>query len=150
VEGTQLSAGVLHLFQVQRVVPAFLSVVLLVAQFVCCQPSFVLPDGSKCAACPVLQHEDQKPDDELASQDHGDCHDCCTLEACQGENKLKNAAKSNERVPDSLLAVQPEPQCFQCLVPIVSQPRLAYEGLHPSATEPTSSRDRAPPFLSFS
>jgi hypothetical protein len=133
-----------------RLLSVVLSVVLLAAQFVCCQPSFILPDGSECTTCLTLQELESSKSAGLTDADHGDCHDCCTLEACQGENKLKNAAKSNERVVDSLLAVLPEPLSVQCLVPVFSQSMPAFEEAFSSSPELNSSRNRAPPTLSFS
>lgn len=65
----------------------FMAVLLLVVQMHLCSPTFRFADGRECATCPTLLHPAVPESASVNSPDqHGDCHDCCSLNSCQDES----------------------------------------------------------------
>lgn len=58
-----------------------LALVLLLTQLHCCEPQFVRPSGETCAECSTIV--EQSKSSVLASDTHGDCHDCCEIRECK-------------------------------------------------------------------
>lgn len=69
---------------IRKVGAAVYAVLFLFGQFHMCQTAYELPSGAECAVCPTLEHEEgpTSHDAQLTAK-HNDCHDCCTIGACE-------------------------------------------------------------------
>lgn len=70
----------------------WLTVLLLLAvQLHFCSANYELPNGQACVECPTLSDDHSVPaDGRVSSTDHGDCHDCCELKACDDSGAQKS------------------------------------------------------------
>lgn len=117
----------------------------LVAQFHVCVSQFVLPDGEICRECPELSDRQPLPKQPvLTAEKHGDCHDCCTVQACDDHSsKSPTAIKTSPNLEWSGLLSSVEPFVAPDHVqPHTSAPRLT--GC-PTTGPPLPSSPRAPP-----
>ncbi len=69
---------ILNLRWVQQILIA----IIALGQAHFCEPIYELPSGKACLACPTLSHPPATI--SVIAEDHGDCHDCCELRACNG------------------------------------------------------------------
>ena len=59
--------------------------VLMLGQFHGCPPEWLTAKGTACVECLGLQDDHSELGDE-----HGDCHDCCSLRSCEHEEVSAN------------------------------------------------------------
>ncbi|MFZ4507658.1 MAG: hypothetical protein ACOYON_08200 [Fimbriimonas sp.] len=118
---------------------------LVLPQIHWCPPSFRLLDGSPCFTCPSLTQIEAAQDEHqnLASGEHGDCHDCCTLQACEKETK----AQPN-LIQASLLFIDIPPTIRIAIIrpPEVETSIPTFKAGCPPTGPPDESASRAPPF----
>lgn len=134
--------------KVRRLVSILLTTILLAAQVVCCQPTFVLPDGSECKTCRQIEHEAENSQAGLAENGHGDCHDCCSLQGCDGKER-QSPAKTSERLLDAAVAILPAHLEFSPQDLSLPSVRTPYEPLRRKDVLAGVVSGRAPPFFSF-
>lgn len=127
----------------------FLILTFLLGQSHLCPSEYVLPSGQSCRVCPNLDHAPKlkgaSSQDALQAR-HGDCHDCCTVKAC---DKDPQPVKADSKRATTFTAILPP---TFVLIPIVIA-RIRAE--LPTAVElylphgpPTGRGSRAPP-ISF-
>ena len=130
----------------QKAGAAFFAVLMLLGQFHFCEPAYELPSGNTCAVCPELAHDDTEATEPQIAASHGDCHDCCTIEACQSEVKPVPAVVTSANL---LFAAAVLPAQAEILVPIAPEcePVTWWHSGAPPTGPPSLTSARAPPRL---
>lgn len=123
----------------------FLAALLLLLQVHVCSAEYQLPDGRACSVCATLE---DSHDASLSDSDHGDCHDCCEISACE--------AADNDA---GIRSASPLPTFSLCLTAIVSAPVFALVRVsndpygiaesYPPTGPPLLTVSRGPPFFSL-
>ena len=121
----------------------------LVAQFHVCVSQFVLPDGEVCRECPELSdHRPLPKHPVLSAEKHGDCHDCCTVQACDDHSsKSPTAVHSPNLEWFGLVATKELVALPELTIIRATAPKLT--GC-PTTGPPLSASPRAPPASSLS
>jgi hypothetical protein len=126
-----------------------LAMLLVVANLHFCREQFFLPDGALCVTCPTLEHENaETPSQALkASNDHGDCHDCCTVKPCDDETPDDVAAQASSLVIPIAVLAERAPTLRLPLIELVPCEYLVLAG-HPPTGPPIEILGRGPPSIS--
>ena len=129
---------------------ALILIWLIVAgQLHACSSAWILPDGSKCPACPIepciasssLQCQNQVKFGLAASND---CHDCCKLSSCGDHQETPKAVQSQQHDP-VLAILAPTISPAGSRIVVCSAIFTHIEEGFPNAP-PSASSSRAPPF----
>ena len=128
--------------QFSRLVALVLATLLFATQLHLCEPTYTLPTGEKCSACPGIASLSQSRTNQLVTKT-GDCRDCCKLTGCHDNTKTAVVAVTAPQVVPAILHCQTE--LVLCLLIVdapVSVPRI--EGIPPTGP-PSPDNSRAPP-----
>jgi len=126
-----------------------LALVLIVANLHWCREQFFLPDGALCGTCPTLEHKDSLDFERAltATDNHGDCHDCCTIKPCDDETPDDVAAKASSLTVHVAVLSEGPKTLPTILLGVVKREYLILAG-HPPTGPPASIFGRGPPSLS--
>lgn len=121
-----------------------LAILLVLTQVHLCTPEYVLPNGLTCQTCPTLKDKQTRIADT-----HGDCHDCCTIDAgCdQDDDNQKVVAAPFHFDPPVAL-----PSTLTLEIPTLGNetaPTPILEEGCPPTGPPRDTASRAPPFSSL-
>lgn len=123
-----------------------LAVLLFASQLHLCEPTYILPTGQRCAACPTIA----KSKLAATSSDvtfQGDCRDCCKLTTCEHNVKTTPVVLASSHVVHAILPDQPDFEIhFFVIVYPIAAPRI--EGIPPTGP-PSPDNSRAPPSSAF-
>ncbi|MBL8059423.1 MAG: hypothetical protein JNK63_01765 [Chthonomonas sp.] len=141
-----ISAMVTMWISIRKMGAAAFAVFFLLGQFHMCQSAYELPSGAKCAVCPTLQHEEASHSHGLQlSAQHNDCHDCCTIAACE-DPKLPKTLLAPTGLQSIDLAILPEPILVLLPAFAVARPVQIWQFAAPPTGPPSLTSARAPPF----
>jgi len=115
---------------------------LAIGQAHLCNASYELPDGQTCLTCPTLEDSDQHQE-TISEASHGDCHDCCVLNSCDGQDQKVKASLSGAAFSFDICLPQPLKIDFSALTLTVE--RQVYIESAPSTGPPGRQNSRAPP-----
>lgn len=119
---------------------------LLVVQIHICQANYILPGGEVCEVCPKIAACDTSADAYvLTSSDHGDCHDCCQLQACDDSSSVKAPVASAPILSLDLDIPFLPAISIQTVEIETLTTHFFLEGAPPTGP-PSPHRSRAPPF----
>lgn len=117
-----------------------IALLVLVCQLHLCSADYLKPTGEVCNVCPTLQHSNEAQ----GTLSHGDCHDCCHLQACPTPEQKAVAtyvASGFDLAMD--LPVLPTEVVFPAVV-TPAKP-IWFVASHPPTGPPSTKNSRAPP-----
>ena len=124
---------------------ALVAIALLLSQVHFGPPEYVTDQGAPCTACATISNLEECS--QISSEPHGDCHDCCSIRACDEQASYKFATNSNTHqwdVPAALLDqyfVNIERQI------LFVQKQIEFDPGAPSTGPPRLTPSRAPPVI---
>jgi hypothetical protein len=125
---------------------AVLALVLVLTQMHFCESVYVLPTGLECMECQqLLLRGDNSAE---MGDNHGDCHDCCKLRACQTPSVVEIPLSPPQFIFD--IAILPEPVALPHLhaLPPMRQ-RFQFTAGAPTNGPPLDLLSRGPPLSYF-
>lgn len=125
-------------FRLARHGSLLLALLLLVSQLHLCEPTYTLPTGERCVACPIIAKSKV-----AAASIQGDCRDCCKLTSCEHNAKTTPVVLASSHVAPAIL---PSKADFEVHFILVSSPVVVpqIEGFPPTGP-PSPDNSRAPP-----
>lgn len=119
-----------------------LALVLLASQLHLCEPTYILPTGQRCRACPVIAKSKLAATSSDATF-QGDCRDCCKLASCDHNAKATPVVLAPSHAAPAILPSLPDIETYFFVVPSpVVVPQI--EGAPPTGP-PSPDHSRAPP-----
>ncbi len=129
-----------------RWVSLLLITVLVAGRIHLCEPSYELPSGETCFICPSIGHDSRvqtsSPTATLSS-DHGDCHDCCELRACDDHGKVRHSPSLIPGFDAPVCLIEPPELVPPSTGKFVTQ--IPYSAAAPPTGPPSRPSTRAPP-----